>query len=571
MFISPSDRVTEQPEQIIDLLNASPALTVDAKRLKEALSFAFAGGDTTGAIRGALDNAKTEPSDLEPSCFVDSLFVPDLIDTCMKVRIGDFVPQVNKAFLSKLLTRPPKDLLVTKFRRAVLEELVLHPKLKTEFKETYRALYRLRDLFESEIKIYELDNKQRRIEILNALRDVVLRMEAGFKDCASALCRMSKFAAFHKKTEGFERLRDLLDFDNHLAGVELKLRIGGDGRVNRFEIVSMRENKENRFHRSPLSRLLLRIKALFSGYIFSEGELVNRWVDTVFEGIEPMLPPLIQLLGEMEFYLSALAFKDLSESKGLAVGFPECEEPTPGRPPPIEIEGLFNPLLFGQGIVPIPCDLKSDRWETITVVTGPNSGGKTRLLQAAAILQLTAECGMFAPIRRARIRRATGLFVSLIEEAGADNREGRLGTELVRIRSVFERSKPDALVILDELCSGTNPLEGEEIFRLVVSLLSELKPRVFITTHFLQFAAALEAEKQKDVPLRFLQVQLDPHDCPTYQFVPGVATTSLAHLTAARLGVTREELTALVRRNSSPDDREKSSGFGETVTKKKVI
>ena len=40
------------------------------------------------------------------------------------------------------------------------------------------------------------------------------------------------------------------------------------------------------------------------------------------------------------------------------------------------------------------------------------------------------------------------------------------------------------MVLLDELCSGTNPSEGEEIFELVITLLAELEPQAFITTHF---------------------------------------------------------------------------------------
>jgi len=46
--------------------------------------------------------------------------------------------------------------------------------------------------------------------------------------------------------------------------------------------------------------------------------------------------------------------------------------------------------------------------------------------------------------------------------------------------------------------------------------------------------------------LAFFQVELDQHQFSTYRFVPGVAQTSLAHRTAARLGVTREELLALI-------------------------
>src|SRR6185312_6594180 len=97
--------------------------------------------------------------------------------------------------------------------------------------------------------------------------------------------------------------------------------------------------------------------------------------------------------------------------------------------------------------------------------------------------------------------------------------EGRLGTELLRIRQLFERLPPGAMVLLDELCSGTNPSEGEEIFELVIRMLGRLKPYAFITTHFLEFAARLERER-KIPDLRFLQVALGPDDEPTYQFAP---------------------------------------------------
>jgi DNA mismatch repair protein MutS2 len=110
---------------------------------------------------------------------------------------------------------------------------------------------------------------------------------------------------------------------------------------------------------------------------------------------------------------------------------------------------------------------------------------------------------------------------------------------------LFEKLEPGSIALLDELCSGTNPTEGELIFERVVSLLPELGPQVFVSTHFLGLAVRLERERP--VPsLTFLQVELDAKEEPTYQFVPGVATTSLAHKVAARLGATRKALEALV-------------------------
>ena len=126
--------------------------------------------------------------------------------------------------------------------------------------------------------------------------------------------------------------------------------------------------------------------------------------------------------------------------------------------------------------------------------------------------------------------------------------------ELIRIRRMFEQIEMGSLVLLDELCSGTNPSEGEEIARLVLSLLPEIGAQAFVSTHLLQFAAAL-AEERAIAEIAFLQVELDQGERPTYGFVPGVAKTSLAHKTAARLGVTRDELTSLIvakKRAASP-------------------
>jgi DNA mismatch repair protein MutS2 len=210
-------------------------------------------------------------------------------------------------------------------------------------------------------------------------------------------------------------------------------------------------------------------------------------------------------------------------------------------------EGLFNPLLLGEEMTPVPCDLRTAEEGSVVIVTGPNSGGKTRLLQAVALAQLLGEAGMFVPAAAARMPRVSGLFVSLVEESRADQPEGQLGMELMRIRRMFEQLGMGSLVLLDELCSGTNPSEGEEIARLVISLLPELKAQVFVTTHLLQFAARL-AEERPTFRLEFFQVELDDRDRPTYGFVPGVARTSLAQKTAARLGVTRDELLALIAR-----------------------
>jgi hypothetical protein len=59
------------------------------------------------------------------------------------------------------------------------------------------------------------------------------------------------------------------------------------------------------------------------GYRVTEGEIVDRWLDQVFEGVKDLIAPLVQLAGDLELYLSGLAFRDACRARGLAVCFPE--------------------------------------------------------------------------------------------------------------------------------------------------------------------------------------------------------------------------------------------------------
>ena len=291
-------------------------------------------------------------------------------------------------------------------------------------------------------------------------------------------------------------------------------------------------------------RWLSKLELFVRGYRFSDGEVIARLIDAVFEGLQDEIVRFVQLVGDIELYLGALGFHDRARAAGLDVCLPELVAPSEPR----VMKRLFNPLLLAHGQKPIPCDIDTDRHDTIVLVTGPNSGGKTRLLQSIGLTQLLAQSGLFVPARAAALSLAPSLVVSLIQDTKADQTEGRLGMELIRIRELFEQLPPGAMVILDELCSGTNPSEGEEIFELVIRMLTRLRPQTFITTHFLAFAGRLEQE-HKIEGLRFLQVVLGPNHEPTYQFAAGVAHTSLASHAAARLGVTGDQLIALIERN----------------------
>jgi DNA mismatch repair protein MutS2 len=534
---------------IPDLLDARPTARIDVETTDAALLFAFAGSSSGGLFVDALDAASMPRSSWDPSGYVEELFVTSFVRGCFTPG-GSRRQLVAMNHLVRVLALPPSDVETVHFRRAIVEELFGSQPLRSELERLYAALERFRVRVEGNIGIERLDPTRRQLEVLAAFREVIEIMAEGFAGARSGLVRLDAFGRRVKASEAYAALCDLLRYDDRLATVNLRVRIGADGRVRDLEIVSVEESNDNQFVSSPWRRWSAKVELVMRGYRFGSGEIMARLLDAVYEGVRAELTPLVQLFGDLEFYLGALGFADRARALGLEVCIPELGPPDGGR----ELHGLFNPLLMASGVKPVPCDIVTDRHDTTLLITGPNSGGKTRLLQALGLCQLLAQSGLFVPARRARMALSAGLLVSLIQETRVDETEGRLGMELLRIRSLFERLPAGAIVILDELCSGTNPSEGEEIFELVLRMLSRLRPQAFITTHFLRFAARLERERPL-ASLRFLQVVLGPNHQATYQFTEGVASTSLAAHAAARLGVTGDQLLALIEeRMGAPKD-----------------
>jgi DNA mismatch repair protein MutS2 len=529
-----------------DLLHPDGLTRVDVEALREAMMFAFESGVSGGMFTDALERATLGPSTWDPPSFSKDLFVDDFVARCFRVRTRGGELSMSRSHLVRVLSSPPTEARVVEHRRAIARELGDRPELRRELEQLFTSLVRFRSTLEGATLGKRYDPNRRQLELLALAKEVFDRAANGFSTATSGLSRLHRWGMRVLSGEPYRSLCDLLQYDEELATLSLEVRVGADGSIRRFQIKRVRENEDNPFVMSPIRRWLARVELFFRGYGVSSGEVMARLLGAVFEGLQDELVWFAQLAAECEVYLGALGFRDSVRAMGLEACLPELVSPEAPR----VLEGLFNPLLAAHGVRPVPCDLASDRHDTTLLVTGPNSGGKTRLLQAVGITQLLAQSGLFVPCRTARLALVPGLVVSLIQETKADQAEGRLGMELIRIRDLFERLPPGAMVILDELCSGTNPSEGEEIFELVVTLLTELRPQAFVTTHFLTFAERLERGGRVDA-LRTLQVELGAGERPTYQFVPGVAKTSLAHRAAERLGVTRDELKSLVERNTA--------------------
>lgn len=525
-----------------DLLNPRPCATLEEGPLRAALTFSFIAEDDAGALSAALDKAPIAASSFEPEYFFRELFVAQLVRTCMQVQSDATPAHIHEGYVLRVLSQPPADPEVTRHRQAIWRALLEQSEARAALEATHRALSALWKLFRGEGQLgIRGEQARRRLDILKALHAVFEYLAApAFQKSGCALDRLARFAERVQATEGHARLSDLLHYERERAYADLTVQLSADGNIRNLRVHALREDKQSRYHASPLVRWLGRAWLWLRGYRITEGEVLDGWLDEVFEGVAEFLPALVQLKGDLDVLLSGLAFHDTCVARGMRPCFAEACAPDEDEC----IESLFNPLLFTLDLKPVPSTLALGAARVATLITGPNSGGKTRLLQALGILQLCAQAGMPVPAERARLRYVPGIFAPLTQESSAEHTEGRLGTELLRIRTLFERAPLGSLLLIDELCSGTSPSEGEELFRMVLELLTELRPRAFVSTHFLAVAAELSALPVA-ANLGFLQVELDGDERPTHRFVEGVAATSLARRTAQRLGVTREELRAL--------------------------
>jgi DNA mismatch repair protein MutS2 len=537
-----------------DLLHAVPFRRIDVDAVARYLAFAFSSGDVGDAFSRMLDKAELAPSSFVPEHFAEDVFLREVVARCLVVKVQGHDRGANVAHLYRLVSEPPSDIAHVLFRQAIFAELVARPALRKPLERLHAFLGQLRDLL-SRRGVSVAKTTELRLGVLRAVRRVVELLASEFATCSSGLQRLHAYGRQIAALPRFQRLVELLDYERNRGEVDIRIRVGFDGHVRGFQTLARRENASNPFYSTWLGRLATRFFLFVRGIHASSGELLNRLADDVFEGLEPQIVFFFQLIGDLEFYLAGLNFADRAERAGHAVCIPEFSAHAQPR-----YERLFNPLLVAEGMAAVPCDLvvgeapgdrpenvRRRRESSIVLITGPNSGGKTRLLQSLALGQLLAQSGLLVPAARAQLPWVQGLFASIIERADPGQTEGRLGTELLRIRRMFESTRVGSMVLMDELCSGTNPSEGEELQALVLEMLAELSPQAFITTHFLQFAAKLRATTPG---LDFLQVELDAYERPTYSFLPGVATTSLAHRVAERLGVTRESLREILSRNS---------------------
>lgn len=199
------------------------------------------------------------------------------------------------------------------------------------------------------------------------------------------------------------------------------------------------------------------------------------------------------------------------------------------------VEGRHPLLVVKDALSVVPFNLSLLPDEHTLLVSGPNTGGKTVLLKAVALLSLMAQAGVPAPV-------AAGSKLPLFDRVFADigdeqSIEASLSTFSGHIRNlieIVEQATPASLVLADELGSGTDPNEGAALGAAILQVLTIRGVTTIATTHLGALKQlALEVPGVVNASLQFDEVQL----APTYRLLKGIPGRSYGISIARRLAM----------------------------------
>jgi DNA mismatch repair protein MutS2 len=192
-----------------------------------------------------------------------------------------------------------------------------------------------------------------------------------------------------------------------------------------------------------------------------------------------------------------------------------------------------HPLLLARGADVVPFDLRMEPSERTLLVSGPNTGGKTVLLKALGLISALAQSGIPAPVgQESRIAIFDNAFADVGDEQSIEASLSTFSAHLKNLGETLRLASADSLVLIDELGSGTDPVEGAALGWAILEELTARGTMTVATTHLGTLKElATRVPGVVNASLQFDAVAL----APTYRLIKGIPGRSYGISIARRL------------------------------------
>lgn len=196
---------------------------------------------------------------------------------------------------------------------------------------------------------------------------------------------------------------------------------------------------------------------------------------------------------------------------------------------------LLEENLRASGLVVVPVSFKLDTANDSMVISGANAGGKTVVLKTAGLLSLMALSGISVPARQATIPFYASLLADIGDHQSIAANLSTFTSHVANISRMIELCEAPALVLLDEVGTGTDPEEGSALGVAVVDhFRKSCGAQVMATTHY----GGLKMYAANESGLLNASVEFDEKTLrPTYRLIVGVAGSSSGLEIARRFGI----------------------------------